>query len=190
GFLSTLAVGKEEFFQPGNEKYRDALLEEKRLLLHLAERGCTLRCIISPTEIDVRTHRLPHAMQRLRNLISFLKSNHPAHQNIYWVISPFRQQNSYIIGSLCFSQGFKSEVVHGYPLTLRQTNAEAIRSATDLQQVLFERLRSHTLAAFPSRHRDERKGLRMSTLRCLEQALRWCESAADANKPKPRSRRK
>jgi hypothetical protein len=52
----------------------------------------------------------------VRALIAFLESGDPALQNIEFVISPFLQKNFYIIGWLCFSEGFRISLESGYLL--------------------------------------------------------------------------
>lgn len=86
---------------------------------------------------------------------------------------------SYIIGGLCFSEGYKSGIERGYPLTLRLTDPHAINSATNAHGMLFDRLRVTTLRDYlPSSFRgSERDALRVATLACLKQSLATCSQA-------------
>lgn len=181
GFLSTFAISEEERFEKEEIDYKLALLEEREGLLIVARRGCSVRCIITPpSKYDLVDTRLPWALQRLKTLLRFLESKDPALSNIEWVISPFRQKNFYIIGRICFSEGFKAGVERGYTLTLRQSDPQAIASSTALHRKLFERLRLHTLITYPpnASHSNESEALRAATVRCLKSSLKFCEAAS------------
>jgi hypothetical protein len=149
GFLTSFAIGEREPFDAKDNAYRAALLEEKDCLLRLARRGCSMRCIITPPDKgNLFAATLPHTLPRLKTLIALLESDDPSLANIEWVISPFRQKNFYIIGSICFSEGFKADLERGYPFTLRLTDPQAISSSTALHGLLFERLRNLTLKTY------------------------------------------
>lgn len=187
GFLSSFAISDDEHFPPNEQDYRGALCEERDMLLKLARRGCSIRCMITPpNKDDLILDRLPHAMHRAKTLKGFLKGRDSALDHIEWVISPFRQKNFYIIGRLCFSEGFKAGVERGYSLTLRQTDPESISSSTALHRILFDKLRTYTLGAYPPHQAqaDEHIALRLATLRCLERSLNYCKVVSRARTQK------
>jgi hypothetical protein len=172
GFLSTFAISEEEPFQQSEGAYRTGLLRERRLLLTLARRGCTVRLIITPpSDGDLMVTTLPVAISRLKALLMFLEDrNETAHRNIFWAISRFRQQNGYIIGQRCYSIGFKVANQRGYPLTVRQTDIDAVSSATKAHEALFRELVADTLERYG---RDTMDILECDRLRtCAERALR------------------
>lgn len=176
GFLSAFAIGDQE--DSPSTALREALLAEKEALLDLARRGCQVRCIITPPD---RVNRMYDAfdrpIRRLRNLISFLEHDDRAHNHIDWVISPHRQKNLYIVGSLCVVEGFKVAREHGYALTLRQTAPEAIRTTIAAHEVLFEDLKTFTLTTYPpgGSFTNNRQALRLAALNALRTALELCE---------------
>jgi hypothetical protein len=187
GHLSSFAIGENEYFDPGEEEFRRALLAERDCLIRLARRGCPTRCIVSPPSKDhLIVHRLPYAVQRLRTLIAFLESGDPALNHIDWVISPYGQKNSYIIGHISYFEGFKAGLERGFALTLRQDEPEAIRSSIELHKKLFERLRTDTLVSHspPGHHTNEREALRHATTQCLKRSLRFCNSVLRSKRTK------
>lgn len=113
----------------------------------------------------------------MRALLAFLESDEPALQHIEFVISPFLQKNFYIIGRLCFSEGFRIGLESGYPLTLRQSDPDAINSSTLLHRALFDRLRDYTLMQYPPAHShsNAHENLRLATIRCLQESLAFCQ---------------
>lgn len=183
GFLSSFAISEDEKFESEEREYREKLLEERNCLLSLARRGCPIRCIITPpSKDDLVTARLPYALQRLQTLIRFLNSDDPALKHIEWVISPFRQKNFYIIGKVCFSEGFKAGVERGYSLTRRQTDPEAIASSIAVHRLLFDRLRTFTRLTYrPSRSAThEHEALRLGVLKCLRSSMAYSSAVARA----------
>ncbi len=178
GFLSSFAISEAERFSDEESEYRVALLEERDLLLKLGRRGCSIQCIITPPgKDDLITDRLEYALHRLKALIGFLESGDSALSNVDWVISPYRQKNIYIIGHVCVSEGFKTGLERGYPLTLRQSDPGAIDSSSRLHRTLFEQLRNYTLLKYrpPRSIADERSALRLAILSCLKQSLKYCK---------------
>jgi hypothetical protein len=181
GFLSSLAISEGEPFAGGEEQYRTLLLQERDLLLSLARRGCALRLIITPpSEGDlVVTDLLPTTVCRLKALLAFLgNSIEAAHEKIYWAISPFRQQNAYIIGQRCYSVGFKVAQQRGYALTVRHTDLDAVSSATKAHEVLFGELRTDTLQRYgpDTTHVQDRDRLKVCAERALHAAVVLCEA--------------
>jgi len=125
-------------------------------------------------------------------LLAFLESDEPALQHIEFVISPFLQKNFYIIGRLCFSEGFRIGLESGYPLTLRQSDPDAINSSTQLHRALFERLRDHTLMQYPPARSQSNAhdNLRLATIRCLQESLAFCgNELTKAQRSEPASKR-
>lgn len=184
GFLSSFSVGEVKAFRDDEQSYQDARLQEREWLLKLARRGCGIRCVITPPSKDnLLPDRVAYALERVRALIAFLESGDPALQNIEFVISPFLQKNFYIIGRLCFSEGFRIGLESGYPLTLRQSHPEAITSSTLLHRALFERLRDYTLMEYPPEHSQSssHENLRHAVLRCLKESQKFCEEEVRVN---------
>jgi hypothetical protein len=181
GFLSSFAISEGEQFEPDEKEYHEKLIQERDCLINFARRGCPIRCIITPpSKDDLIKARLPYALGRLKTLIRFLASNDSALAHIEWVISPFRQKNFYIIGRVCFSEGFKAGVERGYSLTLRQTDPDAIACSIALHRLLFDRLRAFTLRPYgPSTPgRSEHEALRLAALKCLRKSMKYCSAVA------------
>ncbi len=177
GFMSSFSIGEEKHPDDNQTGYLEARLSEREWLLQLAKRGCSIRCVITPPSKDnLLPDRVSYALERVQALSMFLESNDPALRHIEFVISPFLQKNFYIIGRLCFSEGFRIGLESGYPLTLRQSDPEAVSSSTTMHRALFERLRDHTLMKFaPVRpSADSHENLRLATLRCLQESLAFC----------------
>jgi hypothetical protein len=178
GFLSSFSVGEEGGSSPTGTGYLEARLLEREWLLKLARRGCSIRCVITPPSKDnLLPDRVSYALERVRALLAFLESDEPALPHIEFVISPFLQKNFYIIGRLCFSEGFRIGLESGYPLTLRQSDPDAINSSTLLHRALFERLRDYTLMQYPPGRSssNSHENLRLATIRCLQESLAFCE---------------
>jgi len=176
GFLSSFSVGEEK--SDRSAAYLDARTAEREWLLKLARRGCSIRCVITPPSKDnLLPDRVSYAMERVRALLAFLESDEPALANIDFVISPYLQKNFYIIGRLCFSEGFRIGLESGYPLTLRQSDPDAVKSSTLLHAALFERLRDCTLMQYPPArsHTNAHENLRRATIRCLQESLAFCQ---------------
>jgi hypothetical protein len=176
GFLSSFSVGEEEG-STHSGAYLEARMAEREWLLQLARRGCCIRCVITPPSKDnLLPDRVSYAMERVRALMAFLESDEPALQHIEFVISPYLQKNFYIIGRLCFSEGFRIGLESGYPLTLRQSDPDAVKSSTLLHSALFERLRDYTLMKYPPprSQASSRENLRLAVIRCLQEALAFC----------------
>jgi hypothetical protein len=171
-------VGKEKEEGFDRLSYVEARSMEREWLLNLARRGCSIRCVITPPSKDnLLPDRVSYALGRVRALLEFLESNERALRHIEFVISPYLQKNFYIIGRLCFSEGFRIGVESGYPLTLRQSNPEAVISSTLMHKALFERLRDHTLMRYPPVQSvaDAHENLRMAVIHCLQDSLAFCE---------------
>jgi hypothetical protein len=177
GFLSSFSVGDEEGITHSGA-YLEARMAEREWLLQLARRGCSIHCVITPPSKDnLLPDRVSYAMERVRALLAFLESGEPALQHIEFVISPYLQKNFYILGRLCFSEGFRIGLESGYPLTLRQSDPDAVKSSTLLHAALFERLRDYTLMKYPPARSqaNAHENLRLAVIRCLQEALAFCE---------------
>jgi hypothetical protein len=182
GFLSSFAIGPDESFEPGEEKFRGALQEERDALLTLARRGCVVRNIISPPIHDVIADQMERACVRMRYLLKFLQSDDEALKNIDWAVSPYKQKNLYIIGRLSYFEGYKKPHHTGYSLTLRQSSLEAVRANASLYEVLFEELETDTLNTHGQPGlTDRRASLRIATARCLEKLLQTRDNPARPN---------
>ena len=178
GFLSTFAIGDDECFL-GSPDYYEALMREKACLLKLAQRGCMIRCIITPpSEHDLIAADVQIAMCRLRTLIDFLErpASDPTIDQIEFAVSPYRQKNLYVIGQRCVSEGFKVALDRGYPLTLRSGNADVVAAHTAAMAIIFQRLVSLTLTTYFSERPtlDIRHALRDSVVSSLQKSLNEC----------------
>ncbi len=195
GFLSSFAISDD--LRDLNAVRRALLLQEQKMLLDLAGRGCKIRCIIAPTQTAPLEDGF--ARRRLRKLADLLMSNEPALSNVDWVVSPFLERsNFYVIGGLCCTEGFRAGG-EGFNLTLRQTGRAAIEANLQMLRILFDRLRTYTLTTYPAQSStsNENEALRASTLRCVLQVLnqgaetncqplgreRYCDHSQDFRHP-------
>jgi hypothetical protein len=178
GFMSSFSVGEERDAVYNEGAHLEARFQEREWLLKLARRGCSIRCVITPPSKDnLMPDRVSYALERVRALLTFLESEDLALRHIQIVISPFLQKNFYIIGRLCFSEGFRIGLESGYPLTLRQSDPDAIKSSTLLHRALFDRLRDYTLMKYPPARScsDSHENLRLAAIRCLQESLAFCQ---------------
>ncbi len=184
GFLSSFAIGPDEAFKPEEAEYKAALFEERKALLDLAQRGCCLRVIISPPTHDLIIDQRTTACTRLKCLIKFLESRDKALDHIDWAISPYRQKNFYIIGSLSYFEGYKRPHQSGYTLTLRQSSLESIRGNTALYEALFEEVVTHTLTTYGQGGAASRRvALRLGTLQALRTSSKICRCGGVNGEP-------
>lgn len=174
GFLSAFAIGEEG--EEIEDKYYRALIDERKALLSLALRGCRIRCIITPvSQTALIPARLDVARRRTSNLITFLESNRAELRNIEWAVSDHMQKNLYIIGRISCFEGFKKGIQRGFSLTLRQTQLGAIDANVSLYEILFDRLATKTVATYSGQVTDDRReALRLATIDCLQESLRYC----------------
>jgi hypothetical protein len=165
GFLSAFALGDHEM-----SKRRDGTLltEERDALAALARRGCRTSCIVSmPNRIINEPEVL---LWRLTTLLTFLKSGDPALEHIYWAVAPRVESYVYVIGSLAFYQGFKSDDdLRGFTLTERRTSRDELHR----QIALFDqRFNIHAAATLQrgdfQRRGDQREDLLHATIRRIE----------------------
>jgi hypothetical protein len=172
GSLSAFAIDEEEPFEPGEQAYHEALLEEKKSLLSLARRGCAIRCILTPPMSPlIYTHRLEVFVRRLQNLLRFLDSDVAKQKKVECVVSPFRQKNLYIIGHISYLEGYKQGTQRGYGLNLRQTDPNAIRSNIALYEALFKHLKNQTLREYGRRGQGRKTSLRLATRSCVRKSI-------------------
>ena len=144
GFLSSFAIDSKEFSDPDDE-YNRSLVKEREGLVGLAELGCQIRCVVTPpTRDDLIESLRPHAITRLEMLQRFLEDNTQPHHSIAWVLSPFRQKNQIIVGSISCFEGFKKMTSSGYHMTLRQASRRAVDSSKSIFDSLFEHLKINT----------------------------------------------
>ncbi|HEX3047375.1 MAG TPA: hypothetical protein VHY08_21670 [Bacillota bacterium] len=158
GGLSAFSISDQEPYDPQEQEYKEALLQERDLLLDLARAGCPIKCIITTAPVP-RAKKEHYIKYRIKYLLNFLESKKPedlkALKNIEWAISPFRQINLYIIGNISFFEGYKEGEGRGFGLTLRQTGLEAIHAKVSLQEVLFNALKKYTSENYGA-HADSR----------------------------------
>lgn len=176
-FLSTLAIGPDDPYPLEDKDYLELLLQEKETLIQLAEKGCTIRFIISPANRNhIRQAGIDYAVMRTERLLNFLKDNHPAHQYIDWSISELGIKNLYIIGHLSVFEGYKKGTHSGYGLTLRHTARQVINAHIEVYHSYFRDLAARTLVKWPpktTKDLRERDLLRLATIQCLEESLRF-----------------
>jgi len=179
-FLSSFAIGPDAY--PNDQKdYLKLLTQERDLLLDLARRGCTIKCIISPANKNYIRHAgVDNAIKRTRRLLELLRSGDNALNHIDWAISELGTKNFYIIGHLSCVEGYKKGIQHGYGLTLRQTSREFINANIDVYRQFFTDLAARSLPKWVSpdeaeKETSERALLRIAAQRCLEASLAFLE---------------
>jgi len=169
--LSAFAISSNEE-EYRRKEYLDLLLQEKGQLISLAQRGCTIKCMISPSKSFERKAALLHNRLRLSELINFLKNGDACVlNNIDWVISEFGGLNIYIIDNISCFEGYTKSVEGGYQLTLRITTHDVINANEKIFERLFIELSFSTLRKWlkdPSDTDYSRKNLRQATINCLE----------------------
>ena len=171
--LTALAIPRDEYVS--RQEVREALFQEQEALVHLARRGCTLKCVITPPAPEVLiSDDVKRIRTRIETLLKFLQKNDPAHRNTDWAVSPFRQKHMYIIGSVSCIEGYRKRLERGYGLSLRQTSLDAIQTSVRLYKSLFKyaseyTLREHYHGPASVSTRDK---LRKATIKCLKQALK------------------
>lgn len=188
-FLSTLAIGRNDPYPEEQQNYLKLLLKERDLLLSLARKGCTVKCIISPAnENHLRHAGVNYAIQRTQRLLKLLKSKDPALRHIDWAISELGTKNLYIIGHISCFEGYKKDTQHGYGLTLRQTARDVISANIDVYSGFFKDLAARSLAKWANqgdlKESSERELLRVAARRCLEESLAFL---VEFSKSMPRS---
>ncbi len=174
GGLSAFAIADNEPFEPGEEEYHEALLKEKESLIELAEKGFTIKCILTPPILytQVKTGRIDVRKHRLQYLLNFLQSNDQALLTIEWAVSPFLQKNQYIIGHISYLEGYKKGTQRGYHFTLRQTDSNAISANISLYEALFSHMETYTLTTYGSPGvPDRREALRKAMINSVKQSL-------------------
>lgn len=173
GGLSAFAIDENEPAEPGEEDYHKALIEEKKSLIDVAEKGFVIKCILTPPIYAYVKQRGIDMKKRLQCLLNFLKHDSKALHAIEWAVSPFRQKNHYIIGHISYLEGYKKGTLRGFDFTLRQMDSSAISANISLYETLFSHLESYTLETYkPPRMGDRRKELRQAMITCVEQSLK------------------
>jgi hypothetical protein len=177
-FLSTFALGADDPYPKTSQSYLALLLQEKELLLELARRGCTIKCIISPANKNhVRHAGIDYAIMRTSRLLGFLRGEDRELNSIDWAISELGLRNLYIIGHISCFEGYKTGIHPGYALTLRQSSPDVISANVNLHGGFFRDLAARTLVKWgcvddPG---GQRQLLRAATIRCLEDSKRFLE---------------
>jgi TIR domain len=170
-FLSTLAIGPDDPYPVEDQDYLGLLLEERELLLSLARKGCTVKCIISPANKNYIRHAgIDYAIKRTNRLIRLIGSRDLALDHIEWALSELGTKNLYIIGHLSCFEGYKKGIHQGYGLTLRQTSRDVISANIDLHSRFFRDLAARTIAQWTDKHdpeASERELIRIAAIRCL-----------------------
>jgi hypothetical protein len=93
GFLSSFAISDEE--HQDDPLLHDLLQQERDFLISLAQRGCRVRCIITPPQQPfTKDGTQGFVVMRLKALIMFMNSGHPALANVDWVVSPFLEKRA------------------------------------------------------------------------------------------------
>lgn len=157
GFLSSFAVNNDDVSLKGESgNLLEHVMNEKRALVKLAEKGCRIKCMVAPpTKDSLIEERRNIAIQRLKALLDFMNGNDKllkgrknALNNIYWAVSPLRQKNIYIIGDISCYEGFKEDIQNSYSLTLWRIGRRVVKYEAELYQVLFDLLAKYTLRNF------------------------------------------
>ena len=181
-FLTILAVDENEpFFKNGNTeelKYKELLLEEKRTLLSLLEKGCMLKIIISPAnENYVRHAGIENSIHRTETLLKILyDKTKPIFDNIEWAISEYGYRNLYILDDKHIFEGHKNSVKVGYGITLYQSDQEIINSNINLFEMAFEDLSALTLCKWGkknTRYLHRKELLKESAIEFLEKSVQF-----------------
>ncbi|WP_321478106.1 toll/interleukin-1 receptor domain-containing protein [uncultured Paludibaculum sp.] len=199
-FLSTFAIGPDDPYPPEDKDLLRLLLQEREMLMRLAGKGCTIKCIISPANRNhIRHAGIDYAVKRTNRLLGLLRSSEKALKSIDWAISELGVKNLYILGHVSCFEGYKKGVHQGYGLTLRQTAPDVISANISLHSGFFRDLAARTLLKW-GRNTDqggERELLRNAAIRCLEDSLDFLtefakatpsSSAAQAEAVPPRGR--
>ncbi len=184
GFLGDFAVS-EAGLESGEVPFKKHLLEQRQALVDLADEGFRLNCILSlPSSDFVIRHNLGIVVRRLRALLDFVREDDSgedgARRRICWVVSPYRQKNFYIIGSVSCIERFQKAPDRGVDLTLRLTSDAALRANTLAYQALLENL---IAGLSPGGLEDERatlRFLRRDTVTRIERALAFCSEGTAA----------
>lgn len=175
--LSAFAITPDDPYPPEEQDYLKLLLKEKKLLIELAQRGCTIKCIISPTNKNYVMHTgFDAGIQRTKQLIDFIKSKDTALTHIDWAISELGAKNLYIIGHISCFEGYKKGLDHGYRLTLRQTSPDVINANINIYSSFFTDLAARTLTKWTNEHdsvTSHNELLRIGAKRCLEESLNF-----------------
>lgn len=178
-FLSTFAISENDPFPEERHDLLKLLLEEKALLIKLAQRGCTIKCIISPAnENYIRHAGIDYAIQRTKELLKFLSSGNPALDYIEWAVSELGTKNLYIIGNISCFEGYKKGINQGYGLTLRQTAHDVVQANIDVYRGFFEDLEARTLARWTNENdnaSNKKELLRIAAARSLEDSLKFLD---------------
>lgn len=176
-FLSILAIGSSDNYPEKQHDHLELLLKERELLLSLARKGCTIKCIISPANKNhIRHAGIEYAIQRTKRLLKLLKQNDIALDHIDWAVSELGTKNLYIIGNIACFEGYEKDIKHGYGLTLRQTSRDVINANIDVYRVFFKYLEAKSLAKWGRGHDsgyNDREFLRIAAKRCLEDSLEF-----------------
>ena len=189
-FLSAFAIGKEDPYPEKDHDYLDLLLQEKEVLMALARKGCTIKCIISPANKNHTSYfGIKYAIQRTKRLLKFLNSNNKELNNIDWTVSELQTKNLYIIGRISCFEGYKKGIQQGYRLTLRQTTLNEINTNINVYKAFFDDLACRMLAKWGSgsdhsKARNKRELFRLSTIRCLEDSLNFLSNLVKSNQEK------
>jgi len=184
-FLSTLAIGPDDPYPDDEQEHLKLLLQERDLLLKLARKGCTIKCIISPANTNhIRHAGIEYAIKRTDRLMSLLQSSSRALDCIDWAISELGVKNLYIIGHISCYEGYKAGHHRGYGLTLRQTTPDVIGANISLHKGFFRDLALHTLRRFglDTDVGSEHDQLRIAAIRALQESSRFL---ADLSKGQP-----
>ena len=177
--LSTFAVGKDHNLD--DPEYLYLLLNERKLLIELAKRGCKIKCIISPVNpFHMISQAIDDVIMRTQNLLAFLKSKDKnlvsALSHIDFAVSEFSTKNLYIIGNMSCFEGYKTDPSQGYNLNLRQTSPDVIKANINVYEGFFNQLSARTLAKWGNENDNfitQREFLRVSVMRCLEESLKF-----------------
>lgn len=176
-FLSAFAISKEDPYLPPEHDYLQLLLTERQHLIDLAQKGCTIKCIISPANRNyIRHFGIDYAIKRTEQLLRFLSTPDRALSYIDLAVSELGTKNFYIIGHVSCFEGYKKGLHQGYGLTLRQTSRDVINANIDVYGSFFADLAARTLAKWANEGDEgssQRELLRIAVVRCLHESVKF-----------------
>lgn len=199
GFLSDFAVSKEGL-EPGERPFEPLLMAQRKAMEALADKGARMNCILKmpdpqhfwPESLNVMTIRL----RCLRDYVEAdKKSSQAGKHKIYWVVSPYRHKNFYIIGDISCIERYQKAAFRGVDLTLRLTDAAAVAANKMAYDALFKRHMKANIMAYDELFKQHVKApcagdandealtickLREYTLFEVEKAIRFLEEQRKA----------
>jgi hypothetical protein len=193
GFLTSFAIGEGDSYPKDSKKYFDLLLEEKNCLVHLARKGVTIKCILSPANEHYARHEgFEHAIKRTNTLLNFIESEDPALDNIDWTVAALGAKSFYLIGQIACWEGYKVNIQQGYGLSVRQASPKIVEAGHQIYRFFFDSLSANALGKWPSDQGGPNRRFldRKAAVLCLRDSLVFLAKeklTRESNKPEKRS---